>query len=788
MNVQQAVNRFQIAAKLGRVNNARTGMGTMITDATAASIVSTAGSAFRFAAGIDDLTRIEYDTYAEVLADWALADAEAHGLSDGSNRAARCRRFVRTVDGRQYKQTRPLSQVPVPVAWQGLGNAVQSGPSTTRERNRRHSRLVKLATTLGPLGIRTPHDLPNRTELVRLLSETAGLTARAVEDLLGAYRAARQLAAVMGQQFPDIDQCPVTYQRGLRALPDIIDRLAREGYTGSLGSISTEEMIERLAPAWSDAMLAFMKSRRRASDRWKRRVVNASSRTLAEVVRAGSGELRTAHPTRLLVQMVDTGEVIETNAPGGEEWARDLFGDAALPVVGYVRPKTIHIPLIAHLATSSTEASSRNSSVHTTDGEGGTFWTDTVQSDVQLIGDMGLFAGRSSTTFLGNPEIQTRAESELASFRKRMREDNALRGFGGTKGKESLLKLATYPMILFLGLPALRRCALRRREDMHRAMLRHENEPNHSSIRKAAYRYDKALLRYVLFAVFYADGLRAANYTHARLGPASKEGGMVTQSAPCGTDVRSYTHVEPKLDGVRLVGVSTNFFGDDHPQVKLKVDMLPGTKHFRSRPHWIRPGLLDSELLEEYLTVARARNLARQGLITRVEDYDLSADIRDWHFALFVSPTRSTNPYRAVTGAFTLSRIAEIVGQTLHWVVTTVLGRTVPAFGSAELAAQYSKLFAPHVSRLQAGSFVYGILGRADQAQTLLNDTLQTVERRYTVVEASMVHKTGWEAPHFFDELFKRVWDNNEVIDWDVVDPLAGIPADKRPPGLDSVV
>lgn len=79
-------------------------------------------------------------------------------------------------------------------------------------------------------------------------------------------------------------------------------------------------------------------------------------------------------------------------------------------------------------------------------------------------------------------------------------------------------------------------------------------------------------------------------------------------------------------------------------------------------------------------------------------------------------------------------------------------------------------------------------VGRIDQAQTLLNDTLQTVEKRYTVVEATMVHKTGWEAPHFFDQLFERVWDNNEVIDWDSVDPLADLPADRRPPGLDSVV
>ena len=124
----------------------------------------------------------------------------------------------------------------------------------------------------------------------------------------------------------------------------------------------------------------------------------------------------------------------------------------------------------------------------------------------------------------------------------------------------------------------------------------------------------------------------------------------------------------------------------------------------------------------------------------------------------------------------------------MYWVLTEVLGRKLPPFGSDELKRTYPRLFGPHVVRLQAGSFIYGILGRVAPAQTLLNDTLQTVGKRYTVVEASMVHKTGWEAPLFFEELFRRVWDDNEVLDWDVVDPLAGVPADRRPPGLDSVM
>jgi hypothetical protein len=786
MNVTDAIARFRRAAKNGKVNNARTGEGVSLTPATEDAIVSTVSSAFRFAAGTDDLTRIDYDTYAEVLPEWALADAETHGLSDASNRAARCRRFVRTVDGKQYKQTRPLSRVPLPAEWQSLGIVLHSAQFTQRRQNRQHSKLVKLAMTLGPLGIRSPHQLPDRVELKRLLTHEAGLKTDDSNRLLSAFREIRQLAAASGQFFPDIDQCPATHERGLRSLPDIVTRLAKAGCSAGIDQVTTIRIIELLAPSWYQAMKAFMASKPRASEGWKRRLVYASSRMLAELARTAAGDLATTHPTRLLLEQVDTGEVIEVSVPGGDDWARDLFGDAAVATDGSAAAKTVHIPLIARLATTSSSASSQNSCLRPVDDLGEAFWTETIQADVQIIGDMGLFAG--SALFERHPDIRQRAESDLAAFRKRMRDEKELRSFGGRKGKEALLNLATFPMILFLGLPALRKRALLRRDEMHAAMIRHPNAACHPKVVKAERRYHRALLKYVLFAFFYADGLRIANYSHARLGSASKDAGMVTRPAPCGTHVRSYTHVAPQLDRGAITGVLTNFFGDDHPRVKLKIDRVPGTRHWRTRPHWVRPGLLDFDLLLEYLNVVRPQNLERQALIPSAEDYDLITDIHDLHFALFVSPTASTDPYRAVTGAYAPQTIAQIFGRTLYWVLTEVLGRTLPPYGSDELKQKYPRLFGPHIVRLQAGSFIYGILGRVAEAQTLLNDTLQTVERRYTVVEATMVHKTGWEAPHFFDKLFERVWDGNEVLDWDVVAPLAGIPTDRRPPGLDSVV
>jgi hypothetical protein len=237
----------------------------------------------------------------------------------------------------------------------------------------------------------------------------------------------------------------------------------------------------------------------------------------------------------------------------------------------------------------------------------------------------------------------------------------------------------------------------------------------------------------------------------------------------------------------RVTDVRTNFFGDDHPAVKLKISKIPGSHHWRERPHLLRPGLVDFDLLTDYLTKVRAARLAKRGLIASPSEYDLENDVNNLHFALFVSPLPSKNPYRAVTGAYSPQTIEGRFAKILHWICVTVLGRTVPSMESDEFKLQYTRIFAPHVTRLLAGSYIFGIRGRADIAQSLLNDTLTTIQKSYTVVEADMMHKFGWEAPRFFDDLFDRAWDRRETIDWDTEDLLSEFPLDKRPPGLSAV-
>lgn len=109
----------------------------------------------------------------------------------------------------------------------------------------------------------------------------------------------------------------------------------------------------------------------------------------------------------------------------------------------------------------------------------------------------------------------------------------------------------------------------------------------------------------------------------------------------------------------------------------------------------------------------------------------------------------------------------------------------MPAFGPA-LTKEYPRVFSAHSSRLKWGTYLFGVLRRATETAVLLNDSIGMVEARYSVTEASMMHKTGWEHPHFFDEYFIRIWDKGEVIDWSKEDALAGIPKSDRPGRLHS--
>jgi len=784
MNVSQSVERFIEQAAAGRVVNLRTGTVSVIDDSTRNSIISCALGAFRHAAGTTDLETVPYEAFADKLAEYALAEAAEFGLADASNRASRCRRFVRTVDGRKYLRRRS-ALVMVNVPWQCLDDGLRAGGRRMVDNYRKD--LVRFVDTVGIAGIRRPDELPSdRLSLIKLLEVDKRLSRRRILRLISAYRNARNLALASDPTLPlpDPDVGPLDKESGLRSLPDIASRLAVAGCVKPVSKITAPELIEVLAPEWHATLRDYFAHRPNRGKRWRKRRCLASSRVLAELVRAGQGELTRAHPALLILSHVDTGQIVSSSIPRCEDWAARLFPHLEVPDEGPVTKKVL---LLEHLATSMAAPSAQRSRLRPADPtqRGMRYFTDSLRSDVRAVGDLAIFAIMQSRTLQQDPDIAATAQSKLAAFKKSMKDQNSLVNMTGYKAKEKLLKRITYPMAVFLGLPALRKEVLRAEAEWVEVVTRDQCGPESRRLQYLESRYDDALTRYAVFSVLLADGLRIANYAHARLGLLGREDGMRTHTGPDGSTVSSYTHVLPILlpDGNGLVGVETNFYGDDHEDVKLKMDKVVGGSEFRERPHWLRPGLVDMRLFWKYLTEVRPKRLLKQGLITDVCEYSVTRDVEEWNFALFVSPERSELPYAALTGAYAPDTLSAMFGEVLHWVCVDVLGRKLPAFGSASLTKDYPAVFRAHSSRLLAGTFLYGVLGRAEEAETFLNDTRETVGERYRVVEASMVHKVGWEHPRYFEELFKRVWDRHETIDWVTEDPLPGIPNHLRPKG-----
>jgi hypothetical protein len=780
ITASEAIQLFRSKAAAGEVANLKSGGFLPIAERDVHSIISCVIAAFTYAAEGSDLTQISYTTYADDLSRYAVADAKERGIKDIAGRATRCRRFVATVDGRVRERRRPGRDA-VPESWLPLYDAaVEAGLGRSYL-----SHITRLAGLLGPKGCRTPAEIPLRNTLFQLFVDTGVVPRGTMDPLLNTYRRVRllMLERGFGTDLPDIDRCPITSERGLRGLPDIVERLEAKGYTGPVRALEVEQVVHLLAPRWHAVMQAYIERHETPSNRksLRKKVVGASSRFLAALVQSGFGNLESAHPTSLFLRKVDTGETIDDEVIGGVEWQEEFLESLGLTADSeHGDAATRSVRLFELLAYEVAHESAENSPREAVELDGTrkraepAFWTNTVIQDVRIFGELALLGGRNSSIFRKAPGLQEEARAEWRGFLRVMKEANSGVRFAGVKAKTRALELLTFPMILCLGLPALVRRAARLRERWHAALLCHGHNPDHLSVQRAENKLDEAILDYLIVAIFSADGLRLANYANARLGELGRET-MVENRTDAGEVVRSYCHIKPILgpDAERLIGVQTNFYGDDHAAVKLKIDKVPGSDEWREHPHWLRPGVVDREILWDMLIRIRPKRLAAQGLIPASAEYDIRRDIREQHFALFVSPKRSEDPYKAATGAYCDSAISDRYGRVLHWICTEVLSRDLPEYGP-ELKRRYPNVFSAHISRLIAGSYLFGVLDRKQEAATLLNDTVRMVERRYSVSEMSTVHKLGWEAPHFFDGYFKRIWDDGGVIDWDREDPLQG--------------
>jgi hypothetical protein len=252
LTAQQAIDRFRELAERGQVVNTRTGEPGPITDANAAAIISTVTSAFRFASEHCDLERIPYRAYAHNLHHFAAEDARDRGLADASNRAARARRFVRTVDGKQ-REKRSTGIEALPEAWHPLFETVRAACSREGRDRWDAGHLVTLAQAASRHGVTSPAELPDRERLHGWLTDGEdGLTAGLREPVTRTYIRGRELHL---EAHPDatlarIDRLPVRRERGLRGMDDICDRLEAAGCDAAPADVDSGEVIRLLAPRW----------------------------------------------------------------------------------------------------------------------------------------------------------------------------------------------------------------------------------------------------------------------------------------------------------------------------------------------------------------------------------------------------------------------------------------------------------------------------------------------------------------------------------------------------------
>ena len=748
LTAQDAIEVFRANAAAGRVYSATTGDYGMISAGDVNAIVSVAAAALRHASGRSDLDQVPYAAFADDLPLYAQQDADARGLRDVANRVSRARRFVYTVDGRvrERRRTGPGS---VPDGWVPLYDVLRGLRRSNHDRMSSH--LAVLAQLLATQGVLRPQDLPDRNRL-RYMLRGIGQSESYTANLIVAYRTARELLADRIPDLPDIDRCPVLEERGLRSIPDIVERLERRGYVGPVRSISTEEAMRMLAPRFHSAVHAYIQEHRGGrSAEWPKKIWGAASRALACLASLGR-ELEELYPFALLLERVERED---TTAEVSSEIDWSDFMDQSSPGDDECGQATM--TLLETVALEMADAAAENSPLEIESTSSGTaYFTETLISDIGCLRDVAIHAARNAPKAIVARLMAARAE--IAEFIRSMRKRNAQARVHGRKRKETILELVTLPQIVCVGLPRLRDHVIELRSEWQEALDVHGGDMTAPLVRSAYRRYEMRLEEYLVFAVLTADGLRVQNYANARLGPIGDDE-MVTSVARCGTKVRSYCHIQPVIQGGEIVAVRTGFYGKDHKRVKLKIARRGATGDWRRRLHLLRPNVVDFDLLQEYLVNVRPHRLVAQGLLPSAEDYDLDRDVNEWHFALFVSPNVSAEPLAAVTGAFDSDVLSRRYGKALHWICVEALNRDLPRFGSRQMAKEYRALFSAHVSRLLAATYLFGIRGRLQEAMTFIDDTAEVVARRYTVVESSLIGKRGWEDPHFFDEEFDRLWE-----------------------------
>lgn len=676
--------------------------------------------------------------------------------SDPGKERSNVRLFVSVVTGRDaVTDSKPVDPARVLSPFKPLYDALVRDAAATKLRRNYPAALLRFQDMLLANGVADPALIPDDFAAVMAMGARVGRSRSRVHYELGAYRKAADLLGAA--HLPRCYEVVRPGGQGIRGLPDHPELLRRAGVATDPLDLTPLDMVAALAPKLGAAVKAVIAAGRHVglSPAWERDVSDTASWVVASLIRLqqSHGQARDVALASLTWYALWTHRVAVQGAgtpTEQNEQLAELIGESAEAVEMQ--------PLMRRLVDISARRSYENSpltlKILAHEDDDVPVYTEKLMQHVETTFMIAhRFFGK--TLLQKSPETWVPARVAYEELTGHIETYNKPRHLVGRKAKGKLV--VTWPQLVCLGLPHLRRRALRLEAQVNERRARLGHLESRES-QKLVDDFHDAVRDYVTTAVFADDSLRVKNYSGAVAG--------------------EHVVVTPIRDARgRWVGVSeirTRFSGLDEHDVSLKVDVRGTTPNERDRR--LSPGIVDHRLFYVFWTQGRARALVRAGLLPAAETFDPDDD----RYAVWVTPRPSERQRTAESwrGHMSTDALSDIFGRSLHAVVRDVLRVNVPDYDDPALTEEYRAIFSAHYVRLLVGNYFGGVLEDWTTACVRTNDSEVTLRKHYVHISAAMnerMHRRGPENPRWFSAVIARMLELRDGDDWaafwDAFDP-----------------
>ena len=696
------------------------------------------------------------DDILRELPQMARRRAEREELARPAEHARAAKVFAQTIQlARGADPRRPvgapalvaLNAADVPEGFRGMYDALDDLVTKDRKWRSMRGAFRDFAILFTRNGVSVPQGVTSR-EQFEGLAEAAGLSGKRRNHLLSAWRKAR--SASSRDDLPDLKHGTRAASAGLSGCDYVPESLRLRPFA---------EQVQQLAPDLAAMRDEYVKLKDPAPETLKG-VDGALSWLVAEHIRVAAERSGEEKVDLSFLEHLDPLDDFLTQ----HEAPVELTAAQRLRASKYPSTAAPGISRMRHLLDrAAVNSSGRSDLLMKHEGktvQGAVWYTQALFHDLAAIRRVLYeFCGRSLEVSAAPDEREKwqRAQAEYTAIMASMKAHNKILGSLANHRDKGRLH-ATWPQLVFLGLPALKARVVTAREawkDCGR------KTGNLDSRRRRTLRlvYEERMIEYIVFAVLLADAMRIANYAGALVGNSERAHFQITF-------VRDGDGKPTGIKSVRIV-----FRRNDTPLVRLKKrDRTDITD--REREKYLEPGLVDFELLWDYLTDIRPARLRRRG-IKGAEEFSIEQDA----FALFVAGRNGPNKQNR-SGGFTTDALANIFGRTLHWVCVAVLRlneregllaeEIIPSWRELENVAQWKAtdlekyerlsrwkaLFAPHIVRNLYNVYFHGVRGNSVRAMKTTDDTLRTLVACYSVYSEDIerhMHDHGPSNPRWFD-------------------------------------